>query len=83
MRPARSDVRGPVGSEQSAPRARPVRAMRTAGAAGAMSKRFIIGDIPVVASTQAAFWAALRLVGASGHPAGCGPMLEESVIQVH
>jgi len=35
--------------------------------------------IPVVASTQAAFWAALRLVGATGHLAGFGRMLEQSV----
>jgi maleate cis-trans isomerase len=32
----------------------------------------------VVASTQAAFWAALRLVGASGRLAGYGRLLEES-----
>jgi arylmalonate decarboxylase len=35
--------------------------------------------IPVVASTQAAFWAAVRLAGASGHLAGYGRLLEESV----
>src|SRR5262249_15415306 len=34
--------------------------------------------IPVVASTQAAFWAALRLVGASGRLAGFGRLLEET-----
>jgi arylmalonate decarboxylase len=34
--------------------------------------------IPVVASTQAAFWAALRLAGESGHLAGFGRMLEQS-----
>src|SRR5262244_2982274 len=39
--------------------------------------------IPVVASTQAAFWAALRLVGASGRLAGFGRLLEESVEPVH
>jgi arylmalonate decarboxylase len=32
--------------------------------------------IPVVASTQAAFWGALRLVGDSGHVAGRGRLLE-------
>ena len=39
--------------------------------------------VPVVASTQAAFWAALRLVGASGHLAGHGRLLEESAEPVH
>ena len=39
--------------------------------------------IPVVTSTQAAFWAALRLVGASGQLAGYGRMLEESRAPVH
>jgi maleate cis-trans isomerase len=34
--------------------------------------------IPVVASTQAAFWAALRLVGESGRVAGRGRLLEQS-----
>jgi arylmalonate decarboxylase len=34
--------------------------------------------IPVVSSTQAAFWAAMRLVGDSGHVAGCGRLLEQS-----
>jgi arylmalonate decarboxylase len=34
--------------------------------------------IPVVASTQAAFWAALRLVGESGHVAGRGRLLEQA-----
>ena len=33
--------------------------------------------IPVVSSTQAAFWAALRLVGASGHVAGRGRLLQQ------
>ena len=35
-------------------------------------------DFPVVASTQAAFWAALRLVGESGRVAGRGRLLEQS-----
>jgi maleate cis-trans isomerase len=39
--------------------------------------------IPVVASTQAAFWAAMRLAGASGRLTGYGRMLEESVEPVH
>ena len=34
--------------------------------------------IPVVTSTQAAFWKALRLAGESGHVAGRGRMLEQS-----
>jgi arylmalonate decarboxylase len=34
--------------------------------------------IPVVASTQAAFWAALRLVGESGRIAGRGRLLEQA-----
>ena len=34
--------------------------------------------IPVVTSTQAAFWKALRLAGDSGHVAGRGRMLEQS-----
>jgi arylmalonate decarboxylase len=40
-------------------------------------------DIPVVSSTQAAFWAAMRLVGESGHVAGCGRLLEQSTAPVH
>jgi arylmalonate decarboxylase len=41
--------------------------------------------VPVVTSTQAAFWQAMRLAGESGHVAGCGRMLEESkaVAPVH
>jgi arylmalonate decarboxylase len=34
--------------------------------------------IPVVTSTQAAFWKALRLAGESGHVAGRGRMLEQA-----
>jgi arylmalonate decarboxylase len=34
--------------------------------------------VPVVSSTQAAFWAAMRLVGESGHVAGYGRLLEEA-----
>ena len=34
--------------------------------------------IPVVSSTPAAFWAALRLVGESAHVAGCGRLLAQS-----
>jgi len=50
--------------------------LRTLGVAKPFEARH---GIPVVASTQAAFWAALRLVGASGHLTGYGRMLEESV----
>jgi arylmalonate decarboxylase len=32
--------------------------------------------VPVVSSMPAAFWAAMRLVGESGHVSGCGQMLE-------
>ena len=38
--------------------------------------------VPVVTSTQAAFWAALRLVGKSGKLTGYGRMLEESAATV-
>ncbi len=54
--------------------------LRTLGVAKPFEARH---GIPVVASTQAAFWAALRLVGASGHLAGYGRLLEESVVPVH
>jgi arylmalonate decarboxylase len=39
--------------------------------------------IPVVASTQAAFWAAMRLVGEDGHVPGCGQLLEAATAPVH
>lgn len=54
--------------------------LRTLGIAKPFEARH---GIPVVASTQAAFWAALRLVGASGRLAGYGRMLEESAEPVH
>jgi arylmalonate decarboxylase len=38
--------------------------------------------VPVVSSTPAAFWAAMRLVGASGQLTGYGKMLEESAAPV-
>lgn len=47
--------------------------LRTLGVAEPLEARH---GIPVVASTQAAFWAALRLVGDSGHVAGRGRLLE-------
>jgi arylmalonate decarboxylase len=39
--------------------------------------------VPVVTSTQSAFWAAMRLVGESGKLTGYGRMLEESAAPVH
>jgi len=39
--------------------------------------------VPVVSSTPAAFWAAMRLVGQSGKLTGYGKMLEESAAPVH
>jgi arylmalonate decarboxylase len=49
--------------------------LRTLGVAKPLEERH---GIPVVASTQAAFWAALRLVGESGHVAGRGRLLGQS-----
>ena len=49
--------------------------LRTLGVAKPLEQRH---GIPVVASTQAAFWAALRLVGESGEVAGRGQLLEQS-----
>jgi arylmalonate decarboxylase len=49
--------------------------LRTLGVAEPLEEQI---GIPVVASTQAAFWAALRLVGESGHVAGRGRLLGES-----
>jgi arylmalonate decarboxylase len=54
--------------------------LRTLGVAEPLEARH---GIPVVSSTQAAFWAALRLVGASGHVAGRGRLLEEAAAPVH
>src|SRR6476646_9781826 len=55
--------------------------LRTLGVARPLEERH---GIPVVASTQAAFWAALRLVGESGHVAGRGRLLEQpAVAAVH
>jgi arylmalonate decarboxylase len=39
--------------------------------------------IPVVASTQAAFWAAMQLVGEDGHVPGRGRLLETATAPVH
>jgi arylmalonate decarboxylase len=49
--------------------------LRTLGVAGPLEDRH---GIPVVSSTQAAFWAAMRLVGDSGHVPGRGRLLELS-----
>jgi arylmalonate decarboxylase len=54
--------------------------LRTLGVAQPLEARH---GIPVVASTQAAFWAALRLVGESGHVAGRGRLLEQAAAPVH
>src|SRR5258705_2491162 len=49
--------------------------LRTLGVAKPLEQRC---GIPVVSSTQAAFWAAMRLAGASGHIAGRGQLLEQA-----
>ena len=49
--------------------------LRTLGVAKPLEERH---GIPVVSSTQAAFWAALRLVGESGHVTGRGRLLEQA-----
>jgi arylmalonate decarboxylase len=49
--------------------------LRTLGVAKPVEERH---GVPVVSSTQAAFWAAMRLVGESGHLAGYGRLLEGS-----
>jgi arylmalonate decarboxylase len=54
--------------------------LRTLGVAQPLEARH---RVPVVASTQAAFWAALRLVGESGHFAGHGRLLEETAAPVN
>ncbi len=54
--------------------------LRTLGVAKALEDRH---GIPVVSSTQAAFWAAMRLVGEDGYVAGRGRLLERSPAPVH
>ena len=49
--------------------------LRTLGVAQPLEARH---GIPVVSSTQAAFWAALRLIGENGHVAGRGRLLAQS-----
>jgi arylmalonate decarboxylase len=54
--------------------------LRTLGVAKPLEARC---GIPVVASTQAAFWSAMRLVGESGQIAGYGRLLEQAAAPVH
>jgi len=54
--------------------------LRTLGVARPLEERH---GLPVVSSTPAAFWAAMRLVGASGHVPGCGRLLEQANAPVH
>ncbi len=49
--------------------------LRTLGVARPVEERH---GIPVVSSATAAFWAAMRLVGESGHVAGYGQLFEQS-----
>ena len=54
--------------------------LRTLGVAKPLEDRH---GLPVVSSTPAAFWAAMRLVGESGQVRGCGRLLDQSVAPVH
>jgi arylmalonate decarboxylase len=54
--------------------------LRTLGVAKPLEDRH---GLPVVSSTPAAFWAAMRLVGKSGRVAGCGQLLEQATAPVH
>jgi len=54
--------------------------LRTLGVAKPIEDRH---DIPVVSSATAAFWAAMRLVGESGHVAGYGQLFERARDAVH
>jgi arylmalonate decarboxylase len=54
--------------------------LRTLGVARPLEARH---GLPVVSSTPAAFWAAMRLVGESGQLAGYGRLLEQSTAPVH
>lgn len=54
--------------------------LRTLGVARPFEQQH---GVPVVTSTQSAFWAALRLVGQSGKLTGYGKMLEELAAPVH
>jgi arylmalonate decarboxylase len=54
--------------------------LRTLGVATPLEARH---GIPVVSSATAAFWAAMRLVGESGHLAGYGRLFEQAREPVH
>ena len=54
--------------------------LRTLGVARPLEDRH---GLPVVSSTPAAFWAAMRLVGESGRVTGCGRLLEQAAAPVH
>jgi arylmalonate decarboxylase len=54
--------------------------LRTFGVARPLEARC---GLPVVSSTQAAFWAAMRLVGESGQMAGYGRLLEQAAAPLH
>ena len=54
--------------------------LRTLGVAKPLEDRH---GLPVVSSTPAAFWAAMRLVGESGRLTGCGRLLEQATAPVH
>jgi arylmalonate decarboxylase len=54
--------------------------LRTLGVAKPLEERC---GIPVVSSTQAAFWAAMQLVGESGRIPGRGRLLEQAAAPVH
>jgi arylmalonate decarboxylase len=54
--------------------------LRTLGVAEPLEARH---GLPVVSSATAAFWAAMRLVGESGHVAGYGRLLEQAQQPAH
>jgi arylmalonate decarboxylase len=54
--------------------------LKTLGVAQPLEDRH---GLPVVSSTPAAFWAAMRLIGESGHMAGHGRLLEQAAAPVH
>jgi arylmalonate decarboxylase len=54
--------------------------LRTLGVAAPLEQQC---GLPVVSSTPAAFWAAVRLVGESGRLAGFGRLLEQAAAPVH
>jgi len=54
--------------------------LRTLGVAGPLESKH---GLPVVSSATAAFWAAMRLVGESGHVSGYGRLFEQAKAPVH